>query len=84
MGISYVMSYVGWNLPGRTMPIDVDVILRVSIPLACAWCLLFGISVWRFRSKSLWMLVGSPFVLYWPAWIAICGIPSCYRSGNCV
>jgi hypothetical protein len=66
------------------MPIDMHSIFWWSIPLAFLWIVTVGIAAHRFRKKALWMLFGAPMALYWPVWLALNGIPACYRHGNCI
>jgi len=81
---SFVLAYFGWAIPGRGMPINIHVVLWWSIPFACLWALTVGVAAHRFRKKALWMFFGAPMALYWPVWLALNGIPACYRHGNCI
>jgi len=64
------------------MPIDIDRMLWWSIPIACLWVVVVGVSAWLFGTKAVWMLLGAPLALYWPLWLARYGIPDCYYSAN--
>jgi hypothetical protein len=70
--------------PERQMPLDFDRLLHISIPQAVAWVVLFGVALYHFRMKTLWLLVTAPLALYWPVWLQLNGVPSRYHSGNCV
>jgi hypothetical protein len=81
---TFVLAWFSWTVPGRRMPIDTHAIFWWSIPLASSWVLTVGVAVQRFRKKALWMFFGAPMALYWPVWLALHGIPGCYRQGNCI
>src|SRR5258708_33296272 len=82
--VSFVLAFFGQTAPEKRMPIDFDAVIRVSIALGCLWVGIFVFACYRFRSKGLWMLLGAPFVLYWPIWLLLNGIPTCVQHGNCV
>jgi hypothetical protein len=81
---SWLVALLAWLAPQRQMPIDIHRMLLLSLPLAGLWLGLFGLAAVQMRKRSLWLLVGAPFALYWPLWLLLNGIPSCYRSGNCI
>jgi len=82
--LSALLGVFGWIAPQRQMPLDFYRMLRISLPLAFAWVVLFGLALYRFRKKAFWLLLTAPMALYWPTWLLIFGLPSCYYNGNCV
>jgi len=81
---SFVFAYFSWAVPARRMPIDIHAIFWWSVPLAFLWIVTVVFAAHRFRKKTLWMFFGAPMALYWPVWLALNGIPACYRHGNCI
>ncbi len=43
-----------------------DPAIYVSLFLAIGWLALFAVGLFKFRSRGLWLLIGLPFVAYWP------------------
>lgn len=84
LGISIVLALVGWDAPQGQMPLIYYNMLWWSLPLAGIWLLVLLISVFNFRKKALWLLLGAPLALYWPIWLLANGLPTCYWHGNCV
>jgi hypothetical protein len=81
---SFVLAYFARTAPETTMPVDFHAALWVSIPLAFLWSAIFVFIALQFKKMALWMLLGAPLALYWPFWLLLHGIPSCYKLGNCV
>jgi hypothetical protein len=81
--ISIMVAGPDWILPTRQMPIDYYSMFRTSFPLALIWIVLLGFALYRFRLKALWLLLAAPLALYWPMWIVVHGLPSCYYVENC-
>jgi len=81
---SFVFAYFSWAVPARRMPIDIHAIFWWSVPLAFLWIVTVGVAARRFRKKAMWMFFGAPMAFYWPVWLALNGIPACYRHGNCI
>ena len=50
-----------------------------SLVLALLWVSLFAFGLIRHRVRGLWLLLGAPFALYWPAWIVLWWV-ICARS----
>jgi hypothetical protein len=80
---SLVISYLGAKAPSYRMPLDYDAMIWRSIPLATAWAALFGLCLWRYKKRGLWLLLGTPMALYWPIWLLFNRFPSCYYLHNC-
>ena len=43
-----------------------DPAIYVSLFLSICWLALFAVGLFKFRSRGLWLLIGLPFVAYWP------------------
>jgi hypothetical protein len=43
-----------------------DSAIYVSLFLASCWLVLFAVGLFKFKSRGLWLLIGFPFVAYWP------------------
>ena len=61
---SLVIAYLGSKSPSYRMPVDYDAIISRSIPLAIAWAALVTFSLWRYRRRGLWLLLGAPIAPY--------------------
>jgi hypothetical protein len=83
MSCSSLIALVGWLAP-QQMPIDIHSLLWYSLPLAGLWLGLLGLAGLWLRTKALWLLIGAPLALYWPIWLLLNGIPSCYWNRTCV
>jgi ABC-type Mn2+/Zn2+ transport system permease subunit len=81
--VSLVVAYLGVTAPSRRMPLDYDAMISRSIPLAIVWAAMLGFSMGRFKTRGLWLLLASPFALYWPTWLLFNHFPDCYYLGNC-
>jgi hypothetical protein len=81
--LALLIAFLSWISPTRRMPLDYDAIIWRSIPYAAAWVLLFGFSLYRFKKRGLWLLLGAPMALYWPIWLIFNHFPDCYYIGNC-
>jgi len=80
---SLVIAYVGWISPSHQMPLNYDALKSRSVPLAIAWGLALIFSLWRYKKRGLWLIVGAPLALYWPVWLLFNNFPPCYYSHNC-
>src|SRR5437879_2133762 len=65
------------------MPLDYDAMISRSIPFAIAWAVILAFSLWRYKKRGLWLLVGAPMALYWPIWLLLNHFPPCYYLHNC-
>jgi len=84
LGVSLLAALIQVALPERTMPRDYHAMLWISLPLAGVWLIFTCGSFVYFGRKAVWMLLGSPLVLYWPVWLIVHGIPHCYWQRNCI
>ena len=84
LAASMVIACLSDLAPRHTMPYDYSAIMSRSIPLAVLWAIVVVASVFLFRKRALWLLVGAPIALYWPVWLLVNGYPSCWYMGNCV
>jgi hypothetical protein len=84
LAASLVVAYMGWAAPQRQMPLDYDFMIFRSIPFAILWGMILTFSVWRYKKRGLWVLVGTPMALYWPIWLLFNQFPQCYYLHNCV
>jgi len=82
--VALLLSSFDWIIPRLRMPLDFYGMLHISLPLAFGWAIVFGFALAQFRLRSLWLLLTAPLALYWPLWLLINGLPSCYYAGNCV
>jgi hypothetical protein len=80
---SFLLAIASLFAPSLGFPIDFDGIIYRSVPLACSWAMLFAISVVKFRPQALWMIIGIPLALFWPASLVFNGIPLCYHQSGC-
>lgn len=55
---------------------------HVCLILATCWALLFIAGVLKFRKRGLWLLLGLPFALAWPAWYVLL-VAACF-GGDCL
>src|SRR5512140_1636795 len=76
-------ALASWLGPGMRRPLEYDLMLRGSLPLAGLWMVGVGLSIRYFGTRALWMLLGAYPALYWPVWLLFNGIPPCYWSHNC-
>jgi hypothetical protein len=81
---SFLVALVGSLAPQRRMPVDFHLMLWFSLPLSGIWLATAIASIFRFRQKGLWLLIGAPFALYWPVWLMFNHIPTCYWLHNCI
>ena len=84
LAASLISALVGDMAPARHMPLDFDAVYSVSIPAAAAWLAVLSYSLWRFKWRGLWVLVGAPLALHWPIWLLFNHFPPCYYSHNCI
>ena len=84
LAISLAVAYLGFDIPSRQMPRDYHAMLTISIPLSFLWTFLFAAYLWRYRRQGLWAILGAPLAFWWPIWLLINGLPSCYYTHNCV
>jgi len=80
---SLAIAYLSWISPAHRMPLDYNAMITRSIPFGLAWALVLAFSLWRYRSRGLWLLFGAPLALYWPIWLLFHHFPPCYYAGNC-
>jgi hypothetical protein len=80
---SLVVGYMGWAAPQSQMPLDYNSMISRSIPCAILWGMVLIFSVWRYKKRGLWVLVGTPMALYWPIWLLFNQFPQCYYLHNC-
>jgi len=80
---SFLVALASLFAPRLGFPVDFDGIIYRSIPLFCFWVILLAISIIKFRRQSLWMLLGMPLALFWPAYLFFNGLPLCYYQGGC-
>jgi len=81
--VSVIVACLGDFAPRHTMPYDYSAIVSRTIPVAVVWGAIVITSVFLFRKRALWLLVGAPIALYWPVWLLVNGYPSCWYIGNC-
>jgi hypothetical protein len=81
---TYLVAYIIWSVPYRSMPIDYHAMFWFSFPLVVVWAFLSIVIVWKYRLIFLWLAPSALLALYWPVIFAIHGVPSCYHIGNCV
>ena len=81
---SLVIAFVGLESPSYRMPLDYDAMISRSIPFATAWAVLLALSLWRYKKRGFWLLLGAPMALYWPIWLLFNHFPPCYYLHNCV
>jgi hypothetical protein len=81
---SLVIAYLGWAAPSYRMPLDYDAMISRSIPFAVSWITISAFSLWHFKKRGLWLLLGTPMALYWPIWLLFNRFPTCYYLHNCV
>ncbi len=54
----------------------------ITIWIAWLWIALFVTAIFLYRMRALWLLLGGPFVLFWPCmWIFVAR--GCSIFGNC-
>ena len=82
--IQFAIALSAFLIPQRQVPLDYRGMLWVSLPLCVIWLALVAALSLRLKWKTLWMLIGTPLVLYWPIWLLFHQIPSCYWQHNCV
>jgi hypothetical protein len=80
---SLLVAFLGWTAPSHQMPLNYDAMIWRSIPYALVWTLVLAFSLFRFKLRGLWLLLGSPMALYWPIWLLFNHFPPCYYLGNC-
>jgi hypothetical protein len=81
---SLLVAYLGAKSPSYRMPLDYDAMISRSIPLAIGWAAIVGFSMWRYKKRGLWSLLGAPMALYWPLWLLFNHFPDCYYLHNCI
>jgi hypothetical protein len=81
--ISLVFAYLSWTAPSYRMPLDYDAMISRSVPFAIAWAGVVAVSLWRYKRRGLWLLLGAPMALYWPVWLLFNNFPPCYYLRNC-
>ena len=81
---SLIVAYLGWSAPSHQMPLDYGAMISRSIPFAATWAVVLVLSLWRYKRRGLWLLVGAPLALYWPIWLLFNHFPACYYLHNCV
>lgn len=80
---SMVVACLGNFAPRHTMPYDYSAIVSWTIPLAVVWGAIVITSVFLYRKRALWLLVGAPIALFWPAWLLVNGYQACWYMRNC-
>jgi hypothetical protein len=81
--ISLLIAGTAYSAPMGSTPLNYRAILTVSIPFAFVWLALLVAFAWRYKKRAAWLLMGAPFALYWPIWLAWNGFSSCYYTRNC-
>ena len=84
LAASFVIAYLSWSAPTHQMPLDYGAMISRSVPFAGAWALVLAFSLWRHKTRGLWLLAGSPMAFYWPMWLLFNRFPPCYYSHNCI
>jgi hypothetical protein len=87
--VSLLVAATGfWWGPGRWLafagPNDVPTseILSLCIKIGWLWLATFVVAVVAYRRRALWLIVGAPFVLFWPVmWIFVAR--ACSLLGTC-
>jgi hypothetical protein len=74
---SLIVACIGWYAPSHRMPLDYDAVISV------VWAAILGFCLWRYKSRGLWLVWGTPLALYWPIWLLFNRFPACYYSHNC-
>jgi hypothetical protein len=82
--LSMLVAILSYQMPAQRMPLEYHAMLTVSIPLAVVWIAIFASCMWRYGKRGLWLILGAPFALWWPIWMAFHHFPSCYYSHNCI
>jgi hypothetical protein len=80
---SLVIAYLGLKSPSYQMPLDYHAMISRSIPFAAVWTALLALSLWRYKKRGLWLILGVPMALYWPIWLLFNHFPACYYFHNC-
>jgi hypothetical protein len=84
IAFEFLVALLGMLVPQLRMPIDFNLMLWVSLPLAGIWLAVVAISMFKFGRKALWIWLGLPFAFYWPLWLMFNHIPTCYWHQNCI
>jgi len=64
--VSLGIALLACFLPYLFSPGSRDSFIRYSLGLALVWLVLLLVAFIRYRSRSLWFLLGLPFAFYWP------------------
>src|SRR5947209_12108972 len=59
------------------------IFVDVSVAFCFAWLVLIIVSITRYGKRSLWLLVGGPFVMWWPA-VFVLLLWSCKNGYECL
>jgi len=57
--------------------------MTLSLLFAVMWMALFVFGLARYRRRGLWLLIGAPFALYWPAATAVIWVSCAHSSRVC-
>ena len=81
--LSALFACLSFLAPTHRMPLDYSAITSRSLPVAVVWSMLMVASVFVFRTRGFWLLIGGPIAFFWPVWLLIHGYPPCWYMGNC-
>lgn len=69
LGVSFVIA--GWACFGPRILSRADPFAygRMVLLFTICWFVLLSVALFRFGRRGLWLLIGLPFVLYWPLFV---------------
>ena len=63
--VSLVLATLTFIMPWAAGPATRDLAIRVSLAVAVGWLAILVYAVVRFKSRALWLLLGTPLVGFW-------------------
>ena len=76
-----VLFYLG-NKGWFTLLYPESVIFSGDV-LLIVWLAIFGVAFYKYRWRSVWLVIGAPLALLWPVWLGAV-LWSCFSGGACL
>jgi hypothetical protein len=62
---------------------DVDLMLQCNLALVALWAVILVVSIFWYRWRALWLLLGAPLLAYWPVGFWLLERACAQDSNNC-
>jgi hypothetical protein len=80
--LSALVAFLAVIVPRYLGP-DVGLMLRCNLALAVLWGIILVVSIFWYRWRGLWLLLGLPLLVYWPVGFWLLARACAHDPNNC-